>query len=119
MVQVNFQNESLFEVDKNHLDLCDIDVDGQLYVRLIKFFSAFAQHAPANVQVVSRPIAYGESEMSKLRAKSSVSSFREISSVMPDTPQGRSKETMDKQGSSSGAPKAQCESRQGSEYDLD
>ncbi|KAL9028780.1 MAG: hypothetical protein Q9196_002903 [Gyalolechia fulgens] len=118
MVQINSQKESMFEADKNHLDLCDIDVSGLLYFRLTKFFSAFAEHAPANVQRVSRHISYDEPKTSKLRTQSSISSFRETSSVTPDTPQGRSKDTPGTQRSIVDALPALAEDRRDSEYDV-
>ncbi|KAL8831927.1 MAG: hypothetical protein Q9170_005089 [Blastenia crenularia] len=117
MVEIKSQKESMFEADKNHLDLCDIEVNGLLYFRLIKFFSVFAEHAPANVQLVSRQITYDEPERSKLRTQSSISSFREASSVTPDTPQNASKDAPGTQGSSSNAQPSLGEDQPESEYD--
>lgn len=76
MARIEAQNETMFGVDKTHLDICDVEVNDPLYNRLTKFFSAFAQHAPANVRLVSAQIPDAEFKSSKLRTKSSISSFQ-------------------------------------------
>ena len=75
MAQIHAPNESLLEADKNHHKLCDVEINGPLYVRLTKFFTAFTQHAPANVDFVFRPVPNNEFKTANLRTQSSVSSF--------------------------------------------
>lgn len=80
MAQVNTPAESMFEVDKSHPELPDVEVDGVLYARLAKFFSAFAQNAPTNVRKAFRHLPANHLGNLHLRPQSSVSSFLEASS---------------------------------------
>ena len=115
MAETHAQNESMFEVEKNHLELCDVDIDGPLYRRLITFFSAFAQHAPANVKLGFRPLPIKEFNRFKLRTQSSISSFPGTSS---DTPQSSTENTPGTKGSREKSQLANSDAHQDTEDDV-
>ncbi|KAL9611676.1 MAG: hypothetical protein Q9167_003705 [Letrouitia subvulpina] len=85
IAQIYAANEVMFQVDKNHHTLCDIDVDGPLNQQLVPFFNTFAKHAQANVQLTLRPMPNHEVKNPRLRTKSSISSFKSDSRHTPET----------------------------------
>ncbi|KAH7265628.1 uncharacterized protein BKA55DRAFT_559302 [Fusarium redolens] len=74
MVETRATRESLFEVDKTHMDLCDIEELGPLYNRLISFFSMFVHHAPKNVQYALHQPSLGGPTSIRLKTSSSIAS---------------------------------------------
>jgi len=80
MAQISTRNESIFEVSKAHLDLCEVNINGPYYERLTEFFSAFAHYAPPNTQLAFRQVPNEEHTKIYLRTRSSISSFPDTSS---------------------------------------
>ena len=81
MVKINALRESMFEVDKTHLDLCEIEEQDSLYPRLLQFFATFAQYAHKNVQFAFRQIPHKDLANMPLRAKPGLNSMAETLSI--------------------------------------
>ncbi|KAG5772055.1 hypothetical protein H9Q72_001668 [Fusarium xylarioides] len=74
MVMTRARRESLFEVDKAHMDLCDIQELEPLYDQLTSFFSTFVHHAPKNVQYALHQPSFGATTSIRLKTSSSIAS---------------------------------------------
>ncbi|KAF2238369.1 nb-arc and tpr domain-containing protein [Viridothelium virens] len=91
----NCRNESLFKLDSTHAELCNVEVDGPLYRRLVEFFKSLAQNAPTHIAIAFRKISMDDRMNLQLRAQSSISSFRETDSGVGLTPDTQSSESAD------------------------
>ncbi|KAL9097860.1 MAG: hypothetical protein Q9165_000186 [Trypethelium subeluteriae] len=89
LARCNCRNESLFKVDSTHAELCNVEVDGPLYRRLVEFFKSLTQNAPTHIAIAFRKISMDDRMNLRLRAQSSISSFREETDsgagLTPDT----------------------------------
>ncbi|KAJ0120519.1 tetratricopeptide repeat domain-containing protein [Diaporthe amygdali] len=96
MVEVKAVRETLFQVDKTHTELCNVEDTDPVYPRLTQFFSSFAQNAPSNVKYTFRQVPQEEMEQMNLRGRNSTSSFGDTSFSTPQTttytPESRSSE---------------------------
>jgi hypothetical protein len=80
MVQFNGPLESLYGVDRTHLDLCDVNEEDPFYGQLSQYLSNIAQYAMQNVlHTVGRDEDQAFVNLN-LRPKDSISSFAESSS---------------------------------------
>lgn len=80
MAQISTRKESIFEVNKAHLDLYKLDVNGPYSERSTEFFSAFTHYAPPNTQLAFRQVPNKEYTKPYHRTRSSISSFPDTSS---------------------------------------
>ncbi|KAF5969746.1 tetratricopeptide repeat domain-containing protein [Fusarium bulbicola] len=74
MVMTRARRESLFEVEKAHMDLCDIEELEPLYDQLTSFFSTFVHHAPKNLQYALHQPSFRAAASIKLKTSSSIAS---------------------------------------------
>ncbi|KAH8729231.1 nb-arc and tpr domain-containing protein [Ilyonectria robusta] len=85
MVRTGALGEILVDVDKTHLGLATIEKDDPLYVKLVYFFSDFADLAPKNVQDALARTPHHALENLVLRPRSSISSLVGAYSNTPGT----------------------------------
>lgn len=75
MVQFNGPFESLYGVDKTHLDLCDVEETDAFFGPLSQYLGNIAQYATQNVIEIFGPDDVPEFVNLNLRPKQSISSF--------------------------------------------